>query len=456
MTVFATSTLYAQQGGTTRYIYDDTGRLVAVISPTGEANVYDYDASGNFIAIRRLTTDDLAVFAFSPQIGVPGDQITFVGVGFGSGVSLVTFNGAAANIIQVTATTIVAEVPQNAATGAVTITTPRGSVVTSKPFTVAGIRVDPSVVNGLLSGNTVQFSATVVLGTDASLTWSVDGTAGGAASVGSISDTGLYTAPNLPANQSTATFTIRAASVALPSVFGEAQVNVVNPLFVRAMQSAAVSVRFGGTQATTMGTGVAVLKASPVIQTLSAGVSISKGSPSIPVLSARVSVSRASPTVSALSAGVSVSKSSPSTPTLSAGVSIAKATPAVPVLSPSVAVSRGSTIAPVISPSVAVTNGPNITGITPGQLARGSSPSVTISGANFAGASSLLFIDSAGVPDSSISASGLSVSPDGTSITVTLTISSGSAVGRRIIIVTTPKAKSPAFDSGTNTFEVIP
>ena len=47
MFVFTTPAIHAQQGGTTRYVYDDNGRLIAVISPTGEANVYEYDAAGN-------------------------------------------------------------------------------------------------------------------------------------------------------------------------------------------------------------------------------------------------------------------------------------------------------------------------------------------------------------------------------------------------------------------------
>ena len=44
----------AQQGWTTSYVYDDNGRLHAVISPSGEAVVYEYDAAGNITSIRRL------------------------------------------------------------------------------------------------------------------------------------------------------------------------------------------------------------------------------------------------------------------------------------------------------------------------------------------------------------------------------------------------------------------
>src|SRR5712692_10089022 len=134
----ASLTTHAQQGGTTRYVYDDNGRLIAVISPAGEANVYQYDAAGNFTAIQRLTADDLALFAFSPRSGVPGDLVTFTGVGFGAGVSNVSFNGAAAQIVSVSASIVIAQVPGGATTGPVAITTPRGTVTTATPFVIQG------------------------------------------------------------------------------------------------------------------------------------------------------------------------------------------------------------------------------------------------------------------------------------------------------------------------------
>jgi YD repeat-containing protein len=73
----------AQQGGTTRYVYDDNGRLHAVIAPSGEAVVYEYDATGNITAVRRVAADALAVFAFTPHAGIYGDRVTFIGSGFG-------------------------------------------------------------------------------------------------------------------------------------------------------------------------------------------------------------------------------------------------------------------------------------------------------------------------------------------------------------------------------------
>src|SRR5215210_2358081 len=120
----------ARAQGTTAYVYDDNGRLHAVVSPAGEAAVYEYDAAGNFTAVRRLTANDLELLSFSPREGVPGDLVTFVGVGFGAGVNAVLFNGTAARVVGVTLPTVVAEVPQGATSGPVTIVTPRGSVTT--------------------------------------------------------------------------------------------------------------------------------------------------------------------------------------------------------------------------------------------------------------------------------------------------------------------------------------
>jgi len=456
--MFASATLWnvaAQQGGTTRYVYDDRGRLIAVISPTGEANIYEYDAAGNFTAVRRLTTNDLAVFAFSPRIGVPGDQVTFLGVGFGAGVNSVSFNGVPANIVQVTLSTIVAEVPQGATTGPATITTGRGSVTTTKPFTVAGIHVTPPVVSGLLSGSTVQFSATVVLEDDPSLIWSVNGADGGSSSAGSITGSGLYTAPDLPVNQPAATFTVRATSVALPNVFGEAQVNVVNPQFVWVGRSAGVSVLFGGVRTPISSGGISVQKASASVSALSNAVSIAKSSPVTDTISPAVSVSKDSPTIPTISSAVAVSKGSPTVPTSSAGVAVSKDSATLTADSPSVSVSKGSATTPAISPSVSTTTGPNITSIVPGQLSRGSATSISISGQNLTGATGLIFLNANGTPDSGITASGISVSADGSSITVLITVNSGSALGTRILIVSTPKGKSFAIDVSTNTFEVI-
>src|SRR5689334_11471882 len=90
------TTAYAQQGGLSRYVYDNNGRLHAVVSPNGEAAIYEYDPAGNITVIRRNTASSLEVLGFSPLEGIPGTQVTITGTGFGGGVSAVAFNGTAA------------------------------------------------------------------------------------------------------------------------------------------------------------------------------------------------------------------------------------------------------------------------------------------------------------------------------------------------------------------------
>jgi len=131
----ASSSGYAQ-GSTTRYVYDDNGRLRAVIAPNGEANIYEYDAAGNITAIRRNTASTLEVLGFSPKEGVPGTQVTIIGTGFGGGVNAVAFNGTAAQIVSVNAPLVVVTAPNGVTTGPITVTTPQGTATTAQPFVV--------------------------------------------------------------------------------------------------------------------------------------------------------------------------------------------------------------------------------------------------------------------------------------------------------------------------------
>jgi YD repeat-containing protein len=269
--------LQAQQSSVTRYVYDQTGRLIAVISPTGEASVFDYDPAGNFTAVRRLTSNDLALFGFTPLAGVPGDQVTFYGTGFGAGVNSVSFNGATAQIVSVGAAAVVAAVPQGATTGLVSIATSRGTVTTSTPFVVEGVRVSPASVR-IQPGQIVQFTATVsVPGTDQSIFWSVNGSVGGNATVGTITAGGLYSPPSQPM----LLVTVRATSVAVPALFGEAQVTVLDPTKLLTPIAAFVSVQHGipGGLGTAFSAGVSVQRGIPggLGTAFSAGVSMTTG-----------------------------------------------------------------------------------------------------------------------------------------------------------------------------------
>lgn len=91
----------------------------------------------------------------------------------------------------------------------------------------------------LTPGSTTQFTATVRNETNKSVGWSVDSISGGNSSVGTISSSGLYTAPS-----STGTHTITASIVAAPSYTAKASVNV----FTLSVSPASAYVGAAGTQ----------------------------------------------------------------------------------------------------------------------------------------------------------------------------------------------------------------
>jgi len=77
-------------------------------------------------------------------------------------------------------------------------------------------------------GSTDTFTATVTNLTNTSVSWQVNGAAGGNSTVGTISSTGVYTPPaKIPANN---VVTVSAVSTASPSTSGSAQVSILNPV----------------------------------------------------------------------------------------------------------------------------------------------------------------------------------------------------------------------------------
>lgn len=383
----------AQQAGATRFVYDNNGRLTAVISPNGEAAVYGYDAAGNFTAVRRIGADTLTLLAFAPHEGGGGDEVTFVGTGFNAGVTSVSFNGSSAQIASATPSAVIAIVPDAATTGPVTIVTPRGTLITPVPFTVVSrVRVLPSAAT-LLAGDTVAFTAVVGGGGDQSVIWAVNGIPGGDTTVGSVSNAGLYTAPNLPGNASLSVV-VRATSVAQPALFGESQVKVLNPNAIGAMLAAIVSVRRGDPR------GVAATLPPPV------------------------SVRRA-----AVISGPSAAWSHP------------------------VSVGFGARVV-IVSPFVSTTTGPAISSISPASIARGATVTMAVNGANLDAGSNVRFIDSNGAVDNAITATNLNVNADGTQLTATVTVASGASTGARSVVVTAGAGTTPAAPAGPNTITI--
>jgi hypothetical protein len=125
--------------GDVQYVYDDLGRLSAVVNPTtNEAALYQYDAVGNLLGIVRQPASTLAILNFTPKSGPVGTTVTVAGLGFSTTASqnTVTFNGVPTTVSSATATQLVVTVPSGATTGPIAVTTPSGAATSSTPFTV--------------------------------------------------------------------------------------------------------------------------------------------------------------------------------------------------------------------------------------------------------------------------------------------------------------------------------
>jgi YD repeat-containing protein len=427
--VFTTSPLstVAQQGGTTTYVYDANGRLHAVISPTGEAAVYEYDAAGNITAIRRLAANVLSILSFSPHEGLPGDVVTFIGVGFGGGVTNVSFNGAPATVVSVINSKVVATVPAAATTGLVTITTPTGSATTAEPFTIAGVRITPSFA-ALKFGETVQFAAEVLPATlDQAVQWSVDGVVGGNANVGTISATGLYTAGNTRFSA----LTIRATSVADNARVGDALVRVSDPNDTQSVFAASVTVQRGDT--------ISVASSAAPVSVRYNAVTENQAASAVPVA---VQYGVDGGQRAALSAKVSVQRGD----TVQAGG-----------FSNPISVLKKSPVQYSAQTFVSSTMGPYIHSVSPAIITRGTTITLTINGPGLTGTSTLRFVTAAsGAIDTAFVVSNITVNGDGTSLTATVTVNSTATLGNHIVVVATPVGDSIGIDLGVNIFNVVP
>jgi hypothetical protein len=98
-------------------------------------------------------------------------------------------------------------------------------VVATPP--AGSVAVNLSTASVTVSGQQ-QFTATVTGAADNGVTWTVNDIAGGNATVGTIDNTGLYTAPATVPNP--ATVTVKATSVAFPSQSGTCTVTILAPV----------------------------------------------------------------------------------------------------------------------------------------------------------------------------------------------------------------------------------
>jgi hypothetical protein len=167
--------------------------------------------------------------------------------------------------------------------------------------------------------------------------------------------------------------------------------------------------------------------------------------------------------ISAINAAVSYSNPAPVTgpdgtaPVAASGAAVSFSNPA-PVPAPGVAPVAASSVAvsfdnpaPTIQPGgsqplgasssvVAFAAGPTVSGVAPHQLSRGAGGGqLTITGNNLQNATAVLFNEAPG-----ISASAPSVSPDGRSVMVTVTLTGAAQIGLVVVTVSTPAGTSAA------------
>jgi hypothetical protein len=88
------------------------------------------------------------------------------------------------------------------------------------------VAVSPTTAN-IRAGDSFPFAVTVSGTTNQAVTWSVNGTSGGSATLGTISAAGNYTAPAVLPNPNT--ITVRASSSADSSITGSSSVSLLNP-----------------------------------------------------------------------------------------------------------------------------------------------------------------------------------------------------------------------------------
>ena len=223
----------AAQPPAIEYAYDERGRLVVVADQQGNVAVYVYDAASNIVAIRRIESADLpgavAIGVVTPGRGRPGTVVSIFGKGFAGtpGQNTVTFNGTPAAVTNAAPNRLTVTVPSGATSGPIRVTAPLGAATSPSPFRVLGaLTIDPlSAI--VVRGGTQQFSAREGL-TPAAVLWSVNGVVGGEPTAGSISATGVFTAPG-PALAPPPSVTVTAISRDDSALTASATVTILPP-----------------------------------------------------------------------------------------------------------------------------------------------------------------------------------------------------------------------------------
>jgi YD repeat-containing protein len=129
------------------YAYDRLNRLAGVVDETGRTALYDYDAVGNILAIRRAdAAGSFAITFFTPGVALVGEVVQLIGIGFGSVVAdnVVRFNGVAATVLVASSCHLTVVVPDTT-TGSLSVTAGGRTTLADSDFII----VAPPVIDGI-------------------------------------------------------------------------------------------------------------------------------------------------------------------------------------------------------------------------------------------------------------------------------------------------------------------
>jgi uncharacterized protein (DUF1800 family) len=167
------------------------------------------------------------------------------------------------------------------------------SGVTTNPNTAPAITVTVTGATSTRLGGTAQFSAMVSGTTNMAVVWQVNGVAGGSSATGTISASGLYTAPAvMPANTSVTVSAVSAASATYVGVVTESLLNPIavltNATATQVGSSLNYTVDVTGSNfvpgASVIANGVAVTTTYVSSGELTATVTVASGSTSLPIM----------------------------------------------------------------------------------------------------------------------------------------------------------------------------
>lgn len=138
LTAFLSMGILPSRAADISYVYDNLGRLLAVIDPATDTAVYAYDAVGNLAGITRQASTTKTVLQFTPASGPVGTTVTIYGTGFSAtpASNTVMFNGTTATVLTASTTVLTANVPAAATTGPISVTVGGITATSAASFTV--------------------------------------------------------------------------------------------------------------------------------------------------------------------------------------------------------------------------------------------------------------------------------------------------------------------------------